>query len=69
MAKKKELTKQQEEAIRNYADLIQTIDIFANAVRQNPGQFIGYLKNKGFKNMYREIYQNAIDELMREKSP
>lgn len=71
MSKKKEsnLTKEQEEYIRNYANLIQTIDVFSKAIRQNPGQYIGYLKNKGFKNMYREIYQNAIDELMREKSP
>ena len=58
-----------EQAIRDYADLIKTFTVFSDAVRQNPGQFIGYLKNKGFKNMYREIYQNAIDELIRTISP
>ena len=68
MSKKKELTLD-EQAIRNYAELIQTIHVFADAVRQNPGQFIGYLRNKGFKNMYREIYQNAIDELIKTSSP
>lgn len=68
MAKKKELTNQ-EQAIRDYAKLIETINVFSVAVRQNPGQFIGYLKNKGFKNMYREIYQNAIDELIKKASP
>lgn len=68
MAKKKELTPE-EIAIRDYANLIKTIHIFSEAVRQNPGQFIGYLKNKGFKNMYREIYQNAIDELIKTSSP
>lgn len=68
MAKKKELTPE-EIAIRDYANLIKTIHIFSEAVRQNPGQFIGYLKNKGFKNMYREVYQNAIDELIKTSSP
>ena len=68
MAKKKELTPE-ELAIRDYANLIKTIHIFSEAVRQNPGQFIGYLKNKGFKNMYREVYQNAIDELIKTSSP
>lgn len=59
----------EEQAIRDYAKLIKTIDVFSKAVRQNPGQFIGYLRNKGFKNMYREIYQNAIDELIKAASP
>lgn len=68
MAKKKELTIE-EQSILNYAKLIKTINVFSEAVRQNPGQFIGYLKNKGFKNMYREIFQNAIDELIKEASP
>ena len=67
-AKKKQIS-MDEQSIRNYANLIKTIDIFANAVRQNPGQFIGYLRNKGFKNMYREVYQNAIDELIKTASP
>lgn len=68
MAKKREFTST-EQAILDYVKTIQTIEIFANAVRQNPGQFIGYLKNKGFKNMFREIYQNAIDELIKALSP
>ena len=68
MANKKELS-QEEQAIRDYAKLIKTINIFSVAVRQNPGQFIGYLRNKGFLNMYREIYQNAIDELIKDTSP
>lgn len=58
-----------EDNIKNYAERIKTFSVFADAVRQNPGQFIGYLKNKGFKNMFREIYQNAIDEMIREISP
>lgn len=68
MAKKKELTLE-EQAIRDYASLIKTITVFSDAVRQNPGQFIGYLRNKGFKNMYREVYQNSIDELIKSSSP
>ena len=39
------------------------------AVRQNPGQYIGYLKNKGHLNMFREIFQNSLDELMKNDSP
>lgn len=68
MKKEKELTLE-EKRIREYASLIQTFTVFSDAVRQNPGQFIGYLRNKGFKNMYREVYQNAIDELIKESSP
>lgn len=67
MAIKKETIN--EKSIREYANLIKTINVFSVAVRQNPGQFIGYLKNKGFLNMYREIYQNAIDELIKDSSP
>lgn len=69
MSKKKELTLEEQQAILNYANLIKTIHIYTDAVRQNPGQYIGYLRNKGFKNMYREIYQNAIDEMIKTSSP
>lgn len=69
MSKKKELTQAELKSIQEYAKLIKTIHVFADAVRQNPGQFIGYLRNKGFKNMYREIYQNSIDELIKTSSP
>lgn len=55
--------------IKNYAEQIKTIEIFVDAVRQNPGQFIGYLGNKGFINMIREIFQNSIDELVKNDSP
>ena len=58
-----------EQAIREYANQIKTIEVFSQAVRQNPGQFIGYLRNKGFKNMYREVYQNSVDELIKDSSP
>lgn len=57
------------ENIKNYADSIKTIEEFVDAVRQNPGQFIGYLRNKGFINMIREILQNSIDELVKKDSP
>ena len=69
MSKKKELTLEEKQSIQNYANLIKTIHIYTDAVRQNPGQYIGYLRNKGFKNMYREIYQNAIDEMIKTSSP
>lgn len=58
-----------EDNIKNYSKSIVTLEGFATAVRQNPGQYIGYLRNKGFINMIREIYQNSIDELIKVKSP
>lgn len=69
MSKKKELSLEEKQSILNYASLIKTISVYTEAVRQNPGQYIGYLRNKGFKNMYREIYQNAIDEMIKTSSP
>jgi len=63
------LTKEQIESIKNYGNEIKSLETFVETVRQMPGMYIGHLGNKGFINMFREILQNAVDELMRENSP
>ena len=55
--------------ILNYSNEIQTIENFADAVRQTLGMYIGRRGNRGFMNMIREVYQNSIDELIKENSP
>ena len=62
---KNNLTKEQIESIQNYADNIESIDSFVEAVRQMPGMYIGHIGNKGFINMFREIFQNIIDARFR----
>lgn len=64
-----ELNEQMINNINNYADQIKTFEKFYEAVRQNPGQYIGYVGNKGFINMVREIFQNSVDEMMKHDSP
>lgn len=63
------LTEEQINSIKNYADDIETIDSFMQAIRQMPGMYIGHIGNKGFINMFREIFQNIIDEIFRVNSP
>lgn len=55
--------------IKNYAKQIKTLETFVEAVRMRPGMYIGSIGNKGFLNMIREIFQNALDELMKPTSP
>ena len=66
---KRKLTQEQIENIENYGNEIKTLKDFVEAVRKRPGMYIGYLGNKGFINMVREIFQNAYDELNKEESP
>ena len=68
MAKQK-LTKEQIENIKNYGKTIESIDTFVQAVRQVPGMYIGSKGNKGFLNMIREVFQNAVDEIIKHDSP
>ena len=62
-------TKTMEENIKNYSNEIVTMTNFTEAVRESVGQFLGYRGNKGFINMIREIFQNSVDELMKDASP
>lgn len=63
------LTQEQIENIQNYANEIQELKGFVEAVRKRPGMYIGHIGNKGYINMVREIFQNSYDELNRESSP
>ena len=55
--------------ILNYSKEIVTLSSFKEAVRKNPGMYIGRRGNRGFLNMIREIFQNSIDELIKHESP
>lgn len=69
MAKDINFTEEQIYNIKNYGNEIQTLKDFVEAVRKRPGMYIGYLGDKGYINMVREIFQNAYDELNRDSSP
>ena len=58
-----------EESIRNYGDKIETLPDFVDAVRRFPGMYIGAKGNIGWKACIREIFQNAVDEIIRKESP
>ena len=64
-----ELTKEQKEAIKNYGSEIKQLKDFQTAVRTRPGMYIGPIGNKGFLNCCREIYQNAIDQIVDQSGP
>ena len=49
----------------NKQDKINILDNDLDAVRQLPDVYIGALGNHGFKNMYREIIQNSLDEIIK----
>lgn len=55
--------------INAYGNEVRTLSNFTEAVRKTPGQYIGYVGDKGFINMIREVLQNSMDELEKEKSP
>lgn len=55
--------------IKNYGDEITTLKDFITAVRKRPGMYIGSIGNKGLINLIREILQNSLDELNKDKSP
>lgn len=55
--------------VNEYSSQIKTIKNFAEAVRKTPGQYIGYIGNKGHINMIREVLQNSMDELQKDDSP
>lgn len=58
-----------EENIKNYGNKIEHIESFVDAVRRFPGMYIGSKGNTGWKACIREIFQNAIDEVIRKESP
>ena len=65
----KELTKSEKAAIDNYGDQIKQLKDFQTAVRTRPGMYIGPIGTKGLLNCCREIYQNAIDQIVDKDGP
>lgn len=63
------IDKQMEENIKNYANRIETIDNYVDAIRKTVGYHLGSVGNKGHLTMIREIYQNAGDEAVKADSP
>lgn len=63
------LSKEMQDAIDNYGSQIKTLQDFVSAVRKRPTMYIGLLYNEGFLNMIREIFQNAVDQLIDPASP
>lgn len=72
MAKKNdnlELSSEMRQNILEYNKRIQTISNFVDAIRQTIGMYAGRKGNRGFKNIIREVFQNSIDELIKDDSP
>lgn len=59
------LTEEQIKVVKKYKDSIKTIENFADAVRHNPGEFLGDIGTGGWMAAVREIISNAIDEMVR----
>ena len=64
-----EITKEMQEAIDDYSNRIKTLKDFTTAVRTRPGMYIGALNGMGLKTMMREIFQNAVDQMLDPLSP
>ena len=64
-----ELTQSQIEAIESYGDEIKQLKDFQTGIQTRPGMYLGSLQNKGLQSMIKEIYQNAIDQLVDPTSP
>ena len=55
------MNKKQIEEIKNYGKQIKTMGSYQEAVRHTVGQYLGYTGNRGFLNMFREIFQNTVE--------
>lgn len=64
-----ELNKNMMEAVDQYGSRVKTLKDFVTAVRKTPGMYIGPIGNAGVLNMFREIFQNAIDQILDPLSP
>ena len=58
-----------EKNIREYGSKIEHIENFVEVVKKLPGMYIGAIGNPGWKSCIREIFQNAVDELIRKNKP
>ena len=57
------------EAIDNYASQIKQLETFQEGVQTRPGMYIGSLQNKGLRSAIKEIFQNAVDQMLDPDSP
>lgn len=55
--------------VANYIDEFRSYETFMEAVRHLPGMYIGATGTIGWKACIREIFQNAIDEMIKSASP
>ena len=62
---KNQLSKEQEDIVKGYAEKIKTIELFVDSVRKNPGEYLSSIGNEGWMNCIREVFQNGIDEMSR----
>lgn len=62
---KEQLTEEMIAQIKNYKDKFETLETFVEMVRQTPDVYIGPLGNEGYITLFREIFQNAIDEILK----
>ena len=63
------LTEDQKKAVDNYSNEIVTIEDDIEAIRKLTGMYISSLNNGGFLTIFREIFQNSIDQIVKPNSP
>lgn len=56
-------------AIKNYSSEIKTLKDYVTGVRQNIGVYVSGNGTRGWLSIIREIYQNAIDQILQKESP
>ena len=64
-----QLTQEQIDAINNYSENIETLKDTVTSIRQMPGVYCAGKGNPGFLSLIREIYDNAIDQVVDITSP
>lgn len=64
-----QLTAEQKAAIDNYSKDITTLKDTVTAIRKLPGMYTNGVGNNGFLSLIREIFQNAIDQVIDPTSP
>ena len=62
------INKEMMAAIDNYSNEITTLKDTVTAIRQLPGMYCSGRGNKGFLSLIREIFQNAIDQVIDKSS-
>ena len=63
------LTKEQINAINNYENDIKTLSDWVQFTRKRAGVEVGGVGARGYISMIREVFQNAIDQVMLKSSP